>query len=75
MRAWFRLLAKLKFLRGSILDPVGYSTERKMERMLISEYTAILEEVDGTKSYWALAHPVGEKPDFHAADCFAATLA
>ena len=42
----FRLLAKLKFLRGSILDPVGYSTERKMERMLISEYTAILEEVE-----------------------------
>jgi hypothetical protein len=37
--------------------------------------SAILEEVDGTKSYWALAHPPGDKPDFHAADCFAAKLA
>jgi hypothetical protein len=37
--------------------------------------SAILEEKDGTKSYWALAHPPGGKPDFHAADCFAASLA
>ena len=36
--------------------------------------SAILEETDGTKSYWALAHPPGDKPDFHAADCFAASL-
>jgi len=35
--------------------------------------SAILEEVDGTKSYWALAHPPGE-PDFHHPDCFAAKL-
>jgi hypothetical protein len=37
--------------------------------------SAILEEKDGTKSYWALAHPPGDKPDFHHADCFAASLA
>jgi len=37
--------------------------------------SAILEEKDGTKSYWALAHPPGDKPDFHAPDCFAAKLA
>jgi hypothetical protein len=36
--------------------------------------SAILEEKDGTKSYWALAHPPGDKPDFHAPDCFAAKL-
>jgi hypothetical protein len=36
--------------------------------------SAILEEQDGTKSYWALAHPPGDKPDFHAPDCFAAKL-
>jgi hypothetical protein len=36
--------------------------------------SAILEERDGTKSYWALAHPPGDVPDFHAADCFAASL-
>jgi hypothetical protein len=36
--------------------------------------SAILEEKDGTKSYWALAHPEGEKPDFHDPACFAAHL-
>ena len=36
--------------------------------------SAILEEKDGTKSYWALAHAAGDKPDFHAADCFVAKL-
>ena len=35
--------------------------------------SAVLEEQDGTKSYWALAHPA-EKPDFHAPDCFVARL-
>ena len=35
--------------------------------------SAILEEKDGTKSYWALAHG-SEKPDFHSADCFAVRL-
>lgn len=37
--------------------------------------SAVLEEMDGTKSYWALAHPNPDKPDFHLADCFAAKLA
>ena len=36
--------------------------------------SAVLEEQDGTKSYWALAHP-SEKPDFHHPDCFTARLA
>ncbi len=35
--------------------------------------SAVIEEVDGTKSYWALRHPPG-KPDFHHPDCFALTL-
>ena len=30
--------------------------------------SAILEEEDGTISYWALAHPPG-RPDFHHPDC------
>jgi len=33
----------------------------------------VLEEKDGTKSYWALAHPP-EKPDFHMPDCFVGKL-
>jgi hypothetical protein len=36
--------------------------------------SAVFEEKDGTRSYWALAHPSGDKPDFHAADCFVARL-
>ncbi len=36
--------------------------------------SAVLEERDGAKSYWALTHPPGDKPDFHHADCFAAQL-
>ena len=36
--------------------------------------SAVLEEKDGTKSYWALAHPNADKPDFHDPACFAAHL-
>jgi hypothetical protein len=36
--------------------------------------SAVLEEKDGTKSYWALAHSPGDAPDFHHPDCFAAQL-
>ena len=36
--------------------------------------SAVLEEKDGTRSYWALAHPDPEKPDFHHPDCFVARL-
>lgn len=36
--------------------------------------TAVIEEADGTKSYWALAHPTG-KPDFHDPACFMLELA
>ena len=36
--------------------------------------SAVLEEKDGTKSYWALAHTPGDAPNFHHADCFAAKL-
>lgn len=31
--------------------------------------TAVIEEADGTKSYWSAAHPAG-KPDFHDPACF-----
>lgn len=35
--------------------------------------SAVIEEADGTKSYWALAHPPG-KPDFHHPDGFVLAL-
>jgi hypothetical protein len=31
--------------------------------------SAVIEDTNGNKSYWALAHAPG-KPDFHRADCF-----
>jgi hypothetical protein len=36
--------------------------------------SAVIEETDGTKSYWALAHPPEGPPDFHHPDCFALHL-
>jgi indolepyruvate ferredoxin oxidoreductase len=41
----FRWLAKLKFLRGTPLDPFGYGEERRTERKLVRAYEAMLEEV------------------------------
>jgi hypothetical protein len=35
--------------------------------------SAVLEEQDSSKSYWALAHP-GAEPDFHNPGCFTARL-
>ncbi len=35
--------------------------------------SAVVEELSGCKSYWALVHPRGA-PDFHHSDCFALEL-
>ncbi len=39
-----------------------------------ANFTAVIEEEGGVKSYWALVHPKA-KPDFHDASCFTAELA
>src|SRR5665213_2373255 len=39
----FRLLARLKFLRGTALDPFSYTTERKAERKLIDDYLVMID--------------------------------
>lgn len=41
----FAALAKLRFLRGSPLDPFGYTAERRMERRLIGEYETVIREL------------------------------
>jgi indolepyruvate ferredoxin oxidoreductase len=41
----FRLLARLRRLRGTPLDIFGYSAERKLERRLIAEYEQRIEEL------------------------------
>ena len=35
--------------------------------------SAVIEQTDGAKSWWALRHPSGQ-PDFHHRDCFALQL-
>ena len=41
----FKLLAKMKGLRGTALDPFGKTEERRTERALIGEYRAVIDEV------------------------------
>jgi len=41
----FRVLAKLKFVRGTPFDPFGYAAERRIERALIEDYEAMLDEI------------------------------
>src|SRR5690606_6316600 len=43
-----RVLARMKRLRGTRLDPFGYSAERRMERRLIADYEAYLDELETT---------------------------
>ena len=41
----FRVLAGLKFLRGTALDIFGYAAERKQERQLIADYENTIDEL------------------------------
>jgi indolepyruvate ferredoxin oxidoreductase len=45
MLSAFRLLARLRFLRGTAVDPFGRSPERRAERRLVAEYEALLDEI------------------------------
>jgi len=55
MRTAFGLLAKMKGLRGTALDPFARSEERKTERALIGEYRECIEELLRTLSAANLA--------------------
>ena len=41
----FRLLAKLKFVRGTAFDLFGYTEDRRTERRLIADYEYLLGEI------------------------------
>jgi indolepyruvate ferredoxin oxidoreductase len=41
----FRMLAKLKGLRGGAFDVFGYTAERKLERRLIDDYSRCVDEL------------------------------
>jgi indolepyruvate ferredoxin oxidoreductase len=45
MLSAMRWLARLKRLRGTILDPFGYATERRIERQLIGAYEQVIDEL------------------------------
>ena len=38
----FEILTRFKFLRGTAFDPFGYTAERRMERALPGEYSAMI---------------------------------
>jgi indolepyruvate ferredoxin oxidoreductase len=42
----FGLLARLRFLRGTALDPFGRSAERRAERQLLADYEVLLDEIE-----------------------------
>ncbi len=56
MMSAFKLLARMKFLRGTAFDIFGYSEERRTERKLVADYEALLDEVLGKLN--ADNHPV-----------------
>jgi indolepyruvate ferredoxin oxidoreductase len=41
----FKVLKRLRFLRGTALDPFGHTEERRMERALIGEYEDCVERL------------------------------
>lgn len=41
----FKVLSGFKFLRGTALDPFGYTADRKLERQIIEEYESLLDKV------------------------------
>ena len=45
VRSAMRVLARLKFLRGTAFDPFGRTEERRTERALIGQYRACIEEL------------------------------
>jgi hypothetical protein len=61
---------------GSSPDRYVLQASAELDQALLSRgsplrfgLAAVIEEISGNRSYWALAHPPG-KADFHHSDCF-----
>ena len=65
VRTAFSLLARMKGLRGTALDPFGRTEERRTERALIGEYRACIDELLKTLSVdnRALAVEIARVPE------------
>jgi indolepyruvate ferredoxin oxidoreductase len=65
MRQGFKLLARMRGLRGTAFDIFGHTQERRMERQLIVDYEAILRElsVAVTPDNHALAVEIADLPE------------
>ncbi|MFB9949523.1 indolepyruvate ferredoxin oxidoreductase family protein [Rhizobium puerariae] len=65
IRPAFAVLEKLKFLRGTAFDPFGRTAERRMERRLIEDYSALVAELASglDAGNHALAVEIGGLPD------------
>ena len=61
----FKLLARLKFLRGTAFDPFGRTEERRKERALVKEYERTIREIldDLTVHNIELATQIATIPD------------
>jgi indolepyruvate ferredoxin oxidoreductase len=61
----FRLLTKLKGLRGTPLDIFGYTAERRLERQLIKDYKKTLEDLSQrlTSGNYDLAVEIASLPE------------
>ena len=62
----FRVLAKLKFLRGTPFDIFGHTAERRRERQLVEDYFETVEELVGRLDHdsHSLAVQIAEIPEF-----------
>jgi indolepyruvate ferredoxin oxidoreductase len=61
-----RMLAPLKFLRGTAFDIFGYTAERRAERQLIADYEGVVNELLGKldPARVALAAEIAAIPEF-----------
>ncbi len=61
----FRFLARLRWLRGTALDPFGYSEERASERALVIQYEKVVDEllVGLSASNYGLAIEIARFPE------------
>jgi indolepyruvate ferredoxin oxidoreductase len=61
----FRLLARLRGLRGTAFDPFGYTAERREERRLIADYEVLVDEIVTVlePSIATIARDIVQSPD------------